>query len=884
MSEAGAGQVREADAEEVLRLGDGRSVLLRTCAGADEAAVDAFLQGLTREELDRFRRIDAPDAAALAGGGPDGCSIVAVAGTDQERVVGLARYRAAAGDMAVAIEGSFHGIGLGRGLVQRLRRVAAAQGVESLGAVVAPGDQDLLDVLRLSGGEVVGTNELAEKQVQLPSQPDEDATEAEVARFAAASAASLVPMFRPAAIAVVGASRRPDSPGGAVFRALIAGFPGPVLPINPTTPEIEGHRTYPTLADAPRPIDLAVVAVPAQHVLGVARDAAAAGVRAMVVLSSGFAEVGAEGRAMQDELLHVVRTSGIRMIGPNCLGLASNQPDLRFNATFGPAPPPPGRMAFASQSGGLGISALEFCAERGLGLSAFASLGNKADTSSNDLIAWWNRDPQTRVILLYLEGFGNPRRFARLARLVARRTPIVALKSGRGAAGRRAAGSHTAALAAGDVSTSALFQAAGVVRVDTVEELFEAGQLIAQQPLPAGRRVGVLSNAGGAAILAADACEARQLEVPHFPPDLQERLKSAGPGVAGTTNPVDLGAGATPEVFTAAGRLIMESGEVDSLVVVYTPPQGADIKGIAEATQALTDGRVPVIGCMSGTGRPSAPDDARWPVPWHSFPESAVRALAHAARTGEFQRRPLDPAVPPPGVDAHLARQALESAPPGAWLEPRAVEDMLGAYGIRVARSRLAVSPDDAAAAQAEIGSTVVVKLVSRTITHKSDVGGVIVGCHSPESAAAAYREIAARLADMGQAAAMDGVLVQEQAEEGLDLNVGAVSDAVFGPLVLAGIGGVEAEGWKDQALALAPVGPRTAESLWGQLRGGALIDGRRGAPGANRARLADVVRRVSDLIAEQPMLAELDLNPVRGLGIDGDVIVLDARARRAGA
>jgi acyl-CoA synthetase (NDP forming) len=540
-------------------------------------------------------------------------------------------------------------------------------------------------------------------------------------------------------------------------------------------------------------------------------------------------------------------------------------------------------MGFASQSGGLGISALEFCAERGLGLSAFASLGNKADLSSNDLIAWWDRDEQTRVILLYLEGFGNPGRFARLARLISRRTPIVALKSGRGAAGRRAAGSHTASLAAGDISTNALFRAAGVVRVDTVEELFEAGQLIAQQPLPAGRRIGVLSNAGGAAILAADACESRHLEVPQFSSTLQERLAAAGPGVAGTSNPVDLGAGANPEVFTAAGNLILDSGEIDALVVVFTPPQGADPAGIAQAAQDLADGRVTVVGCMSGTGRPTAPEDAEWPVPWHSFPESAVRALSHAVRAGEFQRRPLDPAVPAPtGIDAPAARRALESAPPGAWLEPRAVEEMLMAYGIRVARSREVASAEEAAAVQAEFGGPVVVKLMSRTITHKSDIGGVVLDCRTPEAAAEAYRTIATRLEAMGQAQAMDGALVQEQADEGLDLIVGAVADPVFGPLVLAGVGGVEAEVWKDQTLALAPVGPRTAEAVWRDLRGGVLIDGWRGAPGADRARLADVVRRVAELIADQSLLAELDLNPVRGLGVGGEVIVLDARARRA--
>ena len=501
-----------------------------------------------------------------------------------------------------------------------------------------------------------------------------------------------------------------------------------------------------------------------------------------------------------------------------------------FDATFAPIRPTPGRMAFASQSGGLGIAALSYCAARGLGLSAFVSLGNKADVSSNDLLAWWDRDARTRVVLLYLEDFGNPRRFGHVARRVARGTPIVALKAGRGAAGQRAAGSHTAALAAGEAPTDALFDLAGVVRAQTLEELLETGELLAGQPLPEGDRVGIVSNAGGPAILAADACEAMGLSVPPLSPGLQATLAGTSPAVAGTSNPVDLGAGAGGDSFAAAGRAMIDSGEIDALMVLSTPVQGGDLASVVGAVERLADGRLTVVGCLLGRQRPGDAADGPWPVPWLAMPEGATRALANAWWAQQARRRPLDPAVRPPEIDAGAARRLLAAAEPGAWLSPEELATLLGAYGIASARQISAGDPDAAAAAQAEIGVPVAVKLLSRTVTHKADVGGVVLDCRSPETAAAAVRRIAASLERLGRADEMDGVLVQEMAPDGPDLIVGGLQDPVFGPVVLAGIGGGEAELWGDRKLALAPVGPTGADELWRGLRGAALLDGWRGA------------------------------------------------------
>lgn len=532
----------------------------------------------------------------------------------------------------------------------------------------------------------------------------------------------------------------------------------------------------------------------------------------------------------------------------------------------------------------MGIGALAFCAARGLGLSAFVSIGNRADVSSNDLIARLKDDERTRVLLLYLESFGNPRRFARVARLASRQVPIVALKAGRGAAGRRAASSHTAALAAGEAGTDALFHLAGVVRVDTVEEFFGLGDLLASQPLPAGFRLAILSNVGGLAVLAADACEGSGLRVPAFDGALQDRLCDVAGRVAGTTNPVDLGARADGRTFAAAAAAVRDAGAADAILAIYAPIWGADVPAVVHAVQDLADGSMPILGCVVGERQAAPPGDVEYPVPWFEFPEAAVRALAGALEARLLAERPEDPPELLEGVDRRAARRAFETVEPGEWLDHDACAALLEAYGIPLTRSRVAARADDAAARQAELACPVAVKLLSHTLVHKSDVGGVVLHCRTPDEAAAAFRTIAARLEARGQGDAMQGVVVQEMAPDGLDLIVGAVADPVFGPLVLAGAGGVLAELWRDRRVALAPVGPRTAAELWRGLRCDPLIDGYRGAPPADRAALEDLVARVARLAADQPLLAELDLNPVRAFPPGEGVLVLDVRARRAPA
>jgi acyl-CoA synthetase (NDP forming)/GNAT superfamily N-acetyltransferase len=879
--------------EDTLLLRNGRSVAVRVATPADAPRIQALFAGLSAESLSmRFGGgrgpLDAEEIRPMAAApGPHGLGLVALADNEAERVVALCRLERTPGaseaEFALAVDDAWHGLGLGTGLLERVIDLAAADGLDGLWGGIRPGNTAMLRVLHDLGARLSEVRNQEEVLVRLPVPADEGLEIAGTARFAGAAAASLAPLLRPRSIAVVGASRDPDEPGGAVFRSLIAsGFPGPVFAVNSAASEVAGCRAYPALAALPEPADLVVVAVPAKAVPGVARDAAAHGARALAVISSGFSESGAQGAALEADLLHVARTRGLRVLGPNCLGIAVTDPSAPFDATFAAAPVPRGHIGLVTQSGGVGIGALAYCAAHGLGLSTFASIGNRADVSSNDLIAWLKDDGRTRAILLYLESFGNPRRFARIARLAARHVPIVALKAGRSAAGRRAASSHTAALAAGEAPTDALFHLAGVVRVESVEELFGVGELLAGQPLPAGPRLAILSNVGGPAILATDACEGNGLEVPVFAADLQERLRRFTSHVAATANPVDLGARADATVFAAAARAVVEAGAADALLFVYTPVRGGDVLALVRTVQELADGRMPVAGCVIGERQRAPGQDLDHPVPWFEFPEDAVRALAGAWEARRLALRPADPPRTIEGTDPRAARWALEAAEPGSWLDAEACGAMLGAYGIGMARSLRVGSPDEAAARQAEIGRPVAVKLVSRTLTHKSDVGGVILDCRTPEDAAAAYRSIEANVAATGHEGEMEGALVQELAPEGLDLIVGSVADPLFGPLVLVGAGGVEAELWKDRQVALAPVGPRTAGELWRGLHCAPLIDGYRGAPAADRAALEDLVARVARLAADQPLLAELDLNPVRAFATGAGALVLDVRARRA--
>ncbi len=571
----------------------------------------------------------------------------------------------------------------------------------------------------------------------------------------------------------------------------------------------------------------------------------------------------------------------MRLVGPNCVGIVNTDPDVRMNATFSPVAPVPGRVGCASQSGGVGIELLARAHRLGLGVSTFVSMGNKADVSGNDLMQYWAEDPGTDVVLLYLESFGNPRVFARAVRELARRKPVVALKSGRSTAGARGTHSHTAALADPDAAVDALLRQTGVVRVDTLAELFDTAMLLAHQPVPGGRRVAVVSNGGGPGIVAADACAAAGLEVPELSSELQGALRELAPS-GGVRNPVDLIAAAGADVFERAVGLLLASGEIDALVAIYVAPyvtHAPDIEAaVARAAAATPD--IPVAACLLGLDDPPSvlPVPGGPGVPTFTYPEAAAQALAHAAWLGDWRRRATG-ILPPVGIDDALVEArvsvALADAPSDGWVPPEVAFGVLADAGIPVVRSTTVTSAADAVAAADEMGFPVALKAVAPGLVHKSDVGGVRLGLADGDGVRAAYLA-------MGEAleGAMTGAVVQPMVPPGVELIVGIRNEPAFGPVVVLGMGGVTAELQHDIALAIPPLTDVDIDELVRSLRGSPLLFGYRNAPPVDVHTLADLLARIGHLAETVEEITELDCNPVV-VSPDGAVVV-DAKLRLA--
>lgn len=699
-------------------------------------------------------------------------------------------------------------------------------------------------------------------------------------------------VFRPRSVAVIGASRRRGTLSGEIFHNLLSrGFTGAVYPINPTAKVVQSVRAYARLQDVPDPVDLAVVVVPATQVPAAIDDCIEKRVGAVLVITAGFAEVSAEGRAVQDELVRKLRAAGIRMVGPNCLGIINTDPEIMLNATFAPTWPPTGAVAFSSQSGALGQAILDYARELRVGVRQFVSIGNKADISGNDLLEYWEHDPQTRVILLYLESFGNPRRFMQIASRVARHKPIAVVKSGRTEAGARAASSHTGSLAGLDVAVDALLGQAGVLRVDTIEELFDLAMLLANQPVPAGNRVAILTNAGGPGIMATDACESRGLRVAPLQPATEAALRAFLPREASVRNPVDMIASASAESYEQALRLLLADPGIDAAIVLFVPPIVTGAFDVATAIRRAGADRdddqqkKPILSCFLGThGIPEGLSTLRdGHFPSYPFPEAAAIALSRALSYGRWLQREPGRIPELAGIDRARAAAALSRAAKageGCWLAPDAVREVLQAYGLRVPAAEVVTSADEAAEAAARIGFPVVLKLVSATITHKSDVGGVVLDLADAAAVRAAYATMRSRLRELGLEAEMQGALVQPMLPRGVETFVGVTTDPSFGPLVGFGIGGVQIEVWRDVVFRVAPVTDADAREMLEQIRGVKLLQSFRGAPPRDLEALQDAILRVSQLVTDFPEVRELDVNPLLALAVGSGAVVVDARIR----
>jgi acetyl coenzyme A synthetase (ADP forming)-like protein len=874
-------------ANVVLR--DGSTVHVRPVRADDREALLRFLQQLS--DRSRWMRFfsGAPNlerSATLAADVDyrDRFGLVAIVG---DEIVGHCAYERFEGDraeVAFTVADAYQGRGLGTILLGQLAEAASGNGVDVFVAEVMASNHRMIEVFRDSGFPLTTSVQPGSITIEFPTSLSSEAIERFERREQVAAVAAITSFLSPASVAVVGASRRRGTIGGEILRNLVlAGFNGPVYPINPHATHVHAVASYPSLRDVPGEVELAVIVVPAEAVLDVARDCAAKGVTSLVVISAGFSETGERGMQRQRALMEICRASGMRLIGPNCMGILNTSPDVRLNATFAPMWPPAGRVGVLSQSGALGLAVMDYAQQLGLGLSSFVSVGNKADISGNDLIQYWESDPDTDLILLYLESFGNPRKFARIARRVGKQKPIVVVKSGRSSAGARATGSHTGALlAASDVTVDALFRQAGVIRTDTLAELFDVAALLSAQPPPAGDRVAILTNAGGPGILCADACEASGLRVVELPEEVRSTLATFLPDEASVLNPVDMIASASADDYRRAIDTVAASEDVDAIIVIFIPPLVTAAEDVASAIRESVrelPRDVPVLSVfMSAHGVPDElkADDVR--VPSYAFPEDAARALARATQYGRWclaaEGAPPVLAGRRDDEAAAIVAAALGRGP--GWLRPDEVAKLLDCYALPLAEQVMVANATEAAKAAERLGGPVALKAVSSTLVHKTDVGGVRLDVSGPRDVERVAGEMERSLAEAGHR--LEGLVVQRMVTGGVEMLVGVVHDPSFGPVLACGAGGVNAELLKDVTVRLTPITDVDASEMIRSLATFPLLQGYRGAPVADVAALEDTLLRVSAMVEAHPEIVELDCNPVKVMA-EGAVIV-DARVR----
>ncbi len=699
---------------------------------------------------------------------------------------------------------------------------------------------------------------------------------------------SIESFFSPRSIAVIGASRQPGTVGYQIVDNLLRhGFEGSIFPVNPKAKSVHSVPAWRSVRDVPGEIDLAIIVVPKELVLEVVDDCATRGVSALVVISAGFREIGEAGARREAELMERVHRHGMRLVGPNCMGILNTDPAIRMNATFAPTMPPPGPVSFLSQSGAMGVTILDYAAEYGIGIRNFVSVGNKPDVSGNDLLEYWEADPETRVVLMYLETFGNPRHFTRIARRVARKKPIVVVKSGRSSAGARAASSHTGALAGKDFAVDALLAQCGVLRANTVEELFDLAMAFGTLPLPEGNRVAIVTNAGGPGIIIADACEAEGLEVAEFASDTLARLESIFPEEASVRNPVDMIATANAESYRTALNVVLEDPNVDAAIAAFVPPLGVRQEDVAAAIvdAARRHPRRPVLAVLMGReGLPQGRAELQAAgVPGYIFPESAARSLAALWRYGQWLRRPVQ-APTQFVVDRERVRgivQAARSEGRDRLLEPEGYA-VLDAYGIPVVPHALVRSEEEALEAAGNFGFPVVLKVVSPDVVHKTEVGGVRLNISDEESLRREYASMLDAIEANVPGSDVRGVLVSPLRQGARELILGMSTDPTFGPILMFGLGGIYVETFRDVSFRVPPVTELEAREMMASIRSFPLLSGVRGEPAIRFQPVVEALQRLSQLVLDHDSFAEIDVNPFLASSEDGESFALDVRVRLA--
>ncbi|MBN2039212.1 MAG: GNAT family N-acetyltransferase [Spirochaetes bacterium] len=821
-------------------------------------------------------------------------AFIAEAKEDREtRIVAVGRYSrmpsGSTAEIAFVIEDEYQERGIGTKLIEWLAIVARNNDIDTFEALVLTENTGMLSVFQGYGFHMKREIKGNAYQITFPLTKTPEVIKKKEERALAATINSLKHIMNPRSVAVIGASNRPGAIGQLVFQSMIqSGFTGVVYPVSSRSSSVMAVKSYYSVLDIPDEIDLAIIVVPASQVLNVTDECGRKKVKGIIVISDGFKERGEEGAALENELRETAFGYGMRIIGPNCMGLINTDPKVNLNATFALIQPDPGNIAFITQSGALGLGILQYAKSLDIGFSSYISVGNRTDIASTDMLQYWEKDPATKVILLYLESFDNPDIFSRISRRISAKKPILAIKGGNTAEGSKAASSHTGAMATPAVVSDALFHQAGILRIRNIEDIFHSAMLLANQPVPKGRNVAILTNGGGPGTLAADACAQHGLILPDISDETLKKLRAVMKRDIGISNPFDLTAGISAVEFENALKILVEDPDFDSIVTIYIPPAGENIDDIEEAIKnsipVLTQYEKPIVACFVGQtgikGRDMTDDHF---VPYYMFPEDAVLALAHAVRYGEIQRKENGSIPEFQDVDRKKAKQLIKDVLTGnserpLWVPPVVIDEVFKCYGIKAADMKIALSEDDAVSAADQMGYPVVVKLESSTISHKSDVGGIVLNVKTPDEVKKAFSTIRDNLKKIGRENEMQGVMVQKMVTEGSEVIIGLNENSTLGHVIMFGLGGIYAELINDSALRLHPLTDTDVRELIDSVKMSKLLKGYRGSEPLDTGSLEDLLLRVSAMVEDIPQIAEMDLNPVKVLPQGSGYCVVDSR------
>jgi len=881
-------------------LKDGSRILLRPITKDDTERWLAFMSRIsaytkhlrfhhvpketTQKDAARYCTVDYQNSFAV---------VAEVMRDHKKDIVAVGRYQrlpqADSAEVGFLVEGPYQDRGIGTKLLEQLVTAARKNGISTFEADVLAENEEMVKVFTDYGFHVKRYLDNREYRVTFPISDTPEVAEKKRKKEQQATIASLGSVLSPRSVALIGASRDEGSIGQLLLQCIMeAGFTGTLHPINPKADAVLGLEAYSSVLDVKAEIDLALIAVPAAVVPEVVDECGRKGVRAVIIISDGFKEVGDEGAEREQTVRQIALGYGMRVVGPNCMGVINTDPKVKLNATFARNFPSAGSIAFLSQSGALGLAMLAYADQLNMGLSAFVSIGNRADISSNDLLEYWEEDKRTRAILLYLESFGNPQKFGRIARRLSARKPIIAIKGGRTPAGSQAAATHTGAMASSASAIDALFLETGIVRVDTLEEAFGVINVLSRQPIPSGNRVAILTNGGGPGIMAADACESHGLALPEFSQEAADQLRSAGRRQISIKNPLDLTASAGVEEFEKSLHILAQDPGNDAVILIFIPPVTVDTRRIHKAVEqtlpSFKKSDKPLIACLVGQPHARAEQKSK-NLPVFVFPEEAVSALEHAVQYGKWLKKPKGTIPRFPDIEHERAGKLVEEAMHESserpfWLSIAKASELLACYGIHMADIAFASTADQAAKVAAEIGFPVAVKLVSPTIAHKTDVGGIILGMETEEAVKQAFDDIRAGLSRENREEEMEGVALQSMITGGVETLAGVTEDPSFGPLIMFGVGGVYTELLQDVAVRLHPLTDMQAGELINSVRLSDVLKGWRGNPPSDTKALKQMLLRLSSLVEEIEEIAEVDLNPVMALPEGEGYRVLDPKIR----